>query len=39
VIGGLSILFGYLTLIWQAGWAGVAFIAIHIALMLFALGK
>jgi hypothetical protein len=39
VIGVLFILGGYLTLIWQAGWVGVAFIVVHIALMLFALGR
>jgi hypothetical protein len=39
VIGGLFILGGYLSLIWQAGWAGVAFIVVHVGLMLFTMGK
>jgi hypothetical protein len=39
MIGVLFIVAGYAALIWQAGWIGVAALAIHVGLMLLALGK
>jgi hypothetical protein len=39
VIGALAIVGGYATLIWQAGWIGVAAAAVHIGLLLVAMKR
>lgn len=39
MIAAAFIVGGYITLIWQAGWIGVAAAAVHVGVMLFAMKR